>query len=78
MKPSHESAARAHLHRSEMVFIAAAAACIFGVGFGYESLFFLWGNQGASLGVWALYLVGFAASLWATSVLSKTTRVANR
>ncbi len=71
-------AARSTLRRSATVFLAAVVALVFGVGFGYETLFFLWGNPGFSVGVWVLYLVGFAAFLAVTSVLSKNTRAAAR
>ncbi len=74
MRSSQESGARAHLHRSVLVFISAVAALVFGLGFGYETLFFVWGDPGASLAWWALYLLGFGVCLWVTSVLWKNTR----
>ncbi|HYM38564.1 MAG TPA: hypothetical protein VEY12_00265 [Thermoplasmata archaeon] len=76
MRSTQEDRARAHLYRSALIFISAAVAFAFGAGFGYETLFFLWGEPGASVGLWGLYLLGFAACLWVTSVLWRNTRAA--
>lgn len=69
---------RALLHRSEIIFLSAAVAVVFGVVLGYETLGFLWGAPAASLGLWAASLLGFVIFLGVTAVLSRTRYASTR
>jgi len=82
MRTTQELAARKHLHRSEVTFIAAAIAVVFGVLSTFTAYTLLSNFQRAGSGgiapsllvAWAFYLAGFAISLWVVSLSHRFSR----
>lgn len=80
-----EAEARRHLHRSETVFLAAAAAFVFGVLSAWQTLSILSRTGETRLGptplsywvIWAICLFGFGLALGVTAIMSRNSGAPN-